>query len=106
MTKSRPAAALKKAGKGGLPPAGAASQAALPLAAVLKSASGGEIPLMMPEKLAKGRWLVELEAVEDVKADLAGDAGVVGRFSLSGMTIAIAIAVAVHRLFSHIGCVC
>ena len=105
MTKLKPAAALKKAGKGGLPPAGDASEAALPTATtVLKSASGGEIPLVMPEKLAKGRWLVELEAVEDVKADLAGDAGVVGRFSLSGTSIAIAVTV--HSFLSHNGCVC
>lgn len=94
---------MKKAGNGGLPPAGVASED-LPTATELKSASGGEIPLVMPEKLAKGRWLVELEAVEDVKADLAGDAGVVGRFSLSGTSIGIAVAE--PRLLLHNGCAC
>jgi len=69
---------------GDLPPVGL-SQAAAHVAAVPETAAiRGEIPLMLPEKLTKGRFLVELEATEGGATDLAGDAGAVGRFSLSG----------------------
>ncbi len=67
-----------------LPPAGL-SQATAQLPAIPEAvAAGGTIPIVLPEKLAKGRFLVELEASEGGAADLAGDAGAVGRFSLSG----------------------
>ena len=60
-------------------------QAAANVVAVPETAAiGGAIPLTMPEKLTKGRFLVELEATEGGATDLAGDAGAVGRFSLSG----------------------
>lgn len=66
-------------------PAAGLSQATPQISVVQGAAvSGGYIPITMPEKLAKGRYLVELEANEGGAADLAGDAGAVGRFSLSG----------------------
>jgi hypothetical protein len=69
---------------GDLLPAGP-SQATAHIAAVPETAAiGGEIPVTMPEKLTKGRFLIELEASEGGATDLAGDAGAVGRFSLSG----------------------
>ena len=68
----------------GLPLAGS-SQAVVQIAAV-PEATGGKIPMIMPEKLAKGRFLVELEPLEGGATDLTGDAGAVGRFSLSGKT--------------------
>lgn len=81
LEKASPAKPAKLAG---LPPAGL-SQATAQLPAVPEAAAvGGTIPIVMPEKLAKGRFLVELEAAEGGAADLAGDAGAVGRFSLPG----------------------
>ena len=78
----------KKPGKhSNLPPAGL-SQATAQLPAIPEAAAaGGSIPIIMPEKLAKGRVLVELEATEGGAADLAGDAGAVGRFSQSGKDV-------------------
>lgn len=66
-----------------LPPAGA-SQPIKPVSAVPDAAPGGELPLMLPEKLPGGRFLVELEADANGAADLAGDAGAVGRFTFAG----------------------
>ena len=74
----------KPAKPSALPPAGL-SQATAQLPAIPEAAAAdGTIPFVMPEKVAKGRYLVELEATEGGAADLAGDAGAVGRFSLSG----------------------
>ena len=65
-----------------LPPAGASQP--LPVAAIPEAAGAGEVPIMIPEKLAKGRWLVELDPSDTGATDLTGDAGAVGRFSVVG----------------------
>ncbi|CAL8468020.1 g7559 [Coccomyxa elongata] len=44
----------------------------------------GEIPIMMPEKLSLTKFIVELEGGNDSSVDLAGDAGVVGRWLVEG----------------------
>lgn len=60
------------------------SQPAPRAVAVTEAAPTGTIPVMMPEKLAKGRYLIQLEPNEGGVTDLAGDMGTVGRFTLSG----------------------
>jgi hypothetical protein len=46
---------------------------------------GAEVPLILPEKLSRAKLVVELEPSKDGHAtDLAGDAGAVGRFMVSG----------------------
>lgn len=75
----------KLASKETKPPVLPTAQAAVQIAAIPEAASaGGRIPIVMPEKLAKGRFLVELETIDGGATDLTGDAGAVGRFSHSG----------------------
>lgn len=59
-----------------------ASKKPAAVAAAVAAATGpaGEIPLLIPDRLPPGKLIVELEdAGEGGRADLAGDAGVVGR---------------------------
>ena len=50
----------------------------------------GEVPLMLPEKLATGKYLMELEPAKDGADDLTGDAGAVGRMLVSGEQVQLA----------------
>ena len=53
--------------------------------------SAGEVPLMLPEKLATGKYLMELEPAKDGADDLTGDAGAVGRMLVSGEQVRLAL---------------
>ena len=41
----------------------------------------GQMAIVLPDKMSKARWLVELEPDDAGATDLAGDAGAVGRFT-------------------------
>lgn len=77
-----------------------ASKKPAAVAAAVAAATGpsGVIPLLLPDRLPPGKLIVELEdAGEGGRADLAGDAGVVGRLLAPGDALTLDLKGVLYR---------